>query len=199
MNERPILFSGAMVRAILAGKKTQTRRVVKPQPVEDPPGYLIYTDRRGLESGTFVKDAGWWLNCPYGDIGDRLWVRETLRCAQDGTWYYAADKAALFVREQDAARAAAWAHHKEGDVCTSIHMHRWASRLTLEIVSVRVERVQDISEADAWAEGVAPAPGGLWSARQSFAALWDSINAKHGYGWEADPWVWAIEFRRGQP
>lgn len=215
MTERPILFSGAMVRAILDGEKTQTRRVVKPTMTTPriPPLHMelwigVDGEQEVDESGLpcwlgfhpdYPGDAKW-FSCPYGQAGDRLWVRETLRRATDGTWYYAADDAPLLVRERDAAQAAAWAHHKEGDVCSSIYMPRWASRITLEIVAVRVQRVQDISIGDAMDEGVGFPKYSQFEKGShlvgAFRDLWDSINAKSGYGWAVNPWVWAITFRR---
>lgn len=183
MKERPILFSGEMVRAILEGRKTMTRRVIKPQPAGEwaAPG----------------KTA-----CPYGQPGDRLWVRETWRKTNwtdepnRGEWrvfWRATEK-------EDSRNNGLWR--------PSIHMPRWASRILLEVVSVRVERVQDISEEDARAEGVEwqnERPCWVnyldredWSptARDSFRTLWDSINAKRGYGWDANPWVWVVEFKK---
>ncbi len=141
--------------------------------------------------------------------GDRLWVRETLRL--DGTrWKYAADGLPVWVDTSDRTAngaAIAWAHHKEGDVCVSIHMPRWASRITLEVTDVRVQRVREISEEDARSEGC---PGdrpvaetlhdygnGYLSARVRFCRLWDSINSKRdGCSWDANPWTFAISFKR---
>ena len=144
MKERPIIFSGSMVRAILDGRKTQTRRAVK---VEK--GFAI----------TNPEPPPHFYPCPYGQPGDRLWVRETWK--------------------------------------PSIHMPRWDSRLTLEIVSVRVERLQDISKEDAESEGVAiieSVDHGKQSARGQFAIVWESING-HG-SWALNPWVWVIEFKK---
>lgn len=161
MKERPILFSGAMVRAILDGSKTQTRRVCK-------------LDVRG---GMPQPELDSLLRCcPYGQPGDRLWVRET--------W------AKTYVRQAGAE----WFVYATGDNRTdyggpwkpSIHMPRAASRITLEITGVRVERLGEISESDARAEGV--------QSVAEFKELWASIN---GLGsWEANPWVWVVEFRR---
>lgn len=217
MKERPILFSAPMVRAILAGTKTQTRRVVKPQfDADAEPVEMGATNERGHQiSG---HSGLWWddcegnpekaVRCPYGQPGDQLWVREAwapgdemaFGSAKDDpeTVLYRADKAALhwdgkamstpmgtYAFNWDAVR---WK--------PSIHMPRWASRITLEIISVRVERLQDISEADAAAEGVRHSlhlPSGR-SARGNFAHLWWTI---HGDGsWEANPWVWVVSFKR---
>lgn len=199
--EHPILFTGEMVRAILDGRKTQTRRVVKPQP-------------EGVEQGIpFLNGPGRLCNqaikCPYGKCGDILWVRETwAHVLADGsdvgkgsrTVIYAADCPLTMPRWRP-----------------SIHMPRWASRITLRITSVKAERVQDIGHEDVFAEGIVerPHPGPLrcqqyglpswtsdlgprWriSTGDAFAELWDSINAKRGFGWEANPWVWAITFER---
>ncbi|MBX3653245.1 MAG: hypothetical protein KF686_03610 [Ramlibacter sp.] len=143
--ERPILFSGTMVRAILEGRKTQTQRVVKPRD-------LAWMDEhQGLREKSNVE------RCPYGKPGDRLWVRETLRRGSSGVWHYLADEKEISMLSTDprCALMVSWAHHRDEDrnYCPSIHMPRWASRITLEITGVRVERLQAISEADAIAEG----------------------------------------------
>lgn len=193
MKEHGILFSAPMVRALLAGTKTQTRRVVKPQPEKRHP-FLAFRKRRG-------PDFWLWPNareeviaeCPYGKPGDRLWVRET-HCAFDvGRVHYRADHA--LDPAADKAHGIRWT--------PAIHMPRWASRITLEITGARVERLQDISEADATAEGSrdwageqdTPArdiPGG--ETRLIYRQLWESINGAGS--WDANPWVWVIEFRR---
>ncbi|MDD5007281.1 MAG: hypothetical protein PHC68_02625 [Syntrophorhabdaceae bacterium] len=172
--ERPIIFGSDMIRAIFKGK-TQTRRVIKPQPKFDPP-----------------KIQEIW-NCPYGQVGERLWVREAFQLDEgsDKIWYRAD------FTEDDARRA----FTEVGDGWKpSIHMPRWASRITLEITGVRAERVQEISHEDAKAEGV-PVRGCAFPKKQSihidsFVDVWDSLNAKRGFGWESNPWVWAIAFKR---
>lgn len=229
--ERPILFSAEMVRALLDDSKTQTRRVVKPQPPEwvETFGYTCFTPRGSISGrGTYGDEgpAEKFFACPYGAVGDRLWVRETLRESEEGGWVYAADGAPIEMYEDDPRVPAmvSWAHHVQRDVCVSIHMPRWASRLTLEITAVRVERVQEISEEDAIAEGVETdiwdqalvvrkydepdAWFQMWSGdisnyvdledihRASYRTLWDSLNAKRGFGWNVNPFVWVIEFRR---
>lgn len=197
MKERPILFSGAMIRAILADQKTQTRRAAKP--VKHPDlGHICTPGSLVLErEPQHVIDRA----CPYGQTGDRLWVRET--------WAYgihalAADK------DEDGPFVYAADGTTQGRLCErwrpSIHMPRWASRILLEIVSVRVERLQSISEADAEAEGCAAEP--CDHKRQScedvgccgptavgaYRYLWDSINGAGS--WASNPWVWVVEFKR---
>ena len=210
--ERPILFSAPMVRALLSGEKTQTRRVVK------------------LKNGQYIPPSksadgpGWaqmLRSCPYGQPGDRLWVRETFQyrgASYDGhgidesEWFrcYGAGGAAdnwdpdyphgwwptphMNVKKLDAA------DEQEGEGVTGwvtkripgIHMPRWASRITLEVTSVRVERLQDISEADAAAEGVHTDPD--CPAYDAYQALWEQINGKGS--WDANPWVWVVEHKR---
>jgi len=180
VDERQIIFSGEMVRAILEGRKTQTRRVIKPQPI----------------------DKLWMAVCPYGERGWRLWVRESWRPADLGRVpgerqpiQYRADEATL-ERHYHVAPAAYFPG--EAKWRPSIHMPRWASRITLEVVAVRVERVQDIREDDAFAEGIC---GGDWLGDPvgEFAKLWDTLNQSRGFGWSVNPWVWVIEFKRVQP
>jgi hypothetical protein len=234
MKERPILFSGPMVRALLDGSKTQTRRVVKPQP-ESRTGMnctrLIFKDRKGnplLDEALEATEPVIYRSlCPYGQPGARLWVRETWYCddfrvqrgpyikpddmdvaaaREDGTLVYAADGLRPYEAEQPVWRP-------------SIHMPRWASRITLEITGVRVERLQDISEADAIAEGCNPArhlrgdddiavntamralENKVLCLRSDYpiaryAVLWESING--GGSWEENPYVWVVEFKRVQ-
>jgi hypothetical protein len=177
MKERPILFSAPMVRALLGGSKTQTRRVVKPQPDR---GEWPWPDMSDAER------SAWTTSCPYGQPGDRLWVRET-HMDLGACYLYRADAAA----EQERAIVAPRQPWRP-----AIHMPRAASRITLEITGVRVERLQDISEADAVAEGVRNSlhmPGGRF-ANENFAHLWWAINGDGS--WEANPWVWVVEFKR---
>lgn len=170
-NERPILFNGAMVRAILAGRKTQTRRVMK--------GDAALLD-------AILPDYA--ARCRYGQPGDRLWVRETLR--RWGSQWVAYDAGNTPTTDPNVL----W--RWRGDRCPSIHMPRALSRITLEITAVRVERLQDISEADAESEGVdyIPAAPARTSHRAAFAGLWDGINGKT-YPWASNPWVWVVEFK----
>jgi hypothetical protein len=208
MRERPILFSGPMVRAILAGQKTQTRRAVSPQPsggVRSSPFCAS-----GLEDG-----HGREIRSRYGRPGDRLWVRESFDFLPTGGHddpqaceiVYWADGSTEPRSAPPDYNPMIYGHPKARP---SIHMPRWASRITLEIVSVRVERLQEISEADCIAEGIqqlgekqgwateARFPDGKRhfgaGAYDLYHQLWDSIN---GAGdWAANPWVWVVEFRR---
>lgn len=209
---RPILFSGPMVRAILGGHKTMTRRVVKPQPevgsysAIDHEGvpWWCWDDGRGRNAVSYYWEDGKEhaipaYRCPFGVPGDRLWVRET----------WAGDDLCGVVYRTDHPDAVL----KFGDLddgeqslrCwrPSIHMPRWASRITLEVTDVRVERLQDMDHCDAEAEGIRgtsfrvfdDGPLAVILARDVFATLWDSLNAKRGYGWAFNPWVWVVEFR----
>ena len=196
MKERPILFSGPMVKAILDGSKTQTRRGVK-------------QDREGLLDckPTPAWDAFWQcVACPYGKPGDRLWVRETWSA---DAWFdgHAPNDIpdSAYIAYVSGRHAVAWPAAM-GKVRASIHMPRWASRILLEVTDVRVERAQDISEADAQAEGVKVDGNGhavrddvvnVGGARTAFAELWESINGAGS--WAANPWVWVVEFRRAEP
>lgn len=227
MNERPIIFSPAMIAAIQAGTKTQTRRILKPQPLAVGPNggtlrRVAWNERMRSWDAQYDGDNPILIGPPkFGVVGDRLWVREGLRRPNCAPWVYAADNQAVMVDREDETAMLVWAHHKEQDYCPSIHMPRWASRITLEITAPeRIERVQDISEADALAEGIwgqpYPAEAGLWygmsagaiyywgqgaskgggfdTAVQCFRCLWDSI---HGTGaWERNDWVRVVTFRR---
>ena len=207
METKPILFSGPMVRALLDGRKTQTRRVLKPDGRPDglePNGEVChyYGDHRlgaCLEGSTYVQ------RLPYAP-GDLLWVRETW---QAHSWasdcvtirYRAQEKTVGFTDQIEQIA------YPEGNKNTfkfvapkgpdhwrpSIHMPRWASRLTLRVTDVRVQRVREISEGDARHEGI---PNARYAVRPdlSFRDLWDSLNAPRGYGWDANPWVAAYTF-----
>lgn len=178
--ERPILFSAAMVRAILDGKKTQTRRIVKGVALE-------WLDDAGFDPHFVAKDNDL---CPYGKVGDRLWVRETF-CPNyfDEPDFTTAYKADYTNDIADVVQEPKWK--------PSIHMPRKLSRINLEITDIRVERLQDITDADAQAEGVDGWSGVVIVGNDiAFAELWDKINAKRGYGWDKNPWVWVVTFKR---
>ncbi|MDI3229257.1 hypothetical protein [Serratia marcescens] len=232
MKERPVIFNSEMVRAILDGRKTQTRRVIaNVSPDNCIPLQKPTKTKDGIY--THVMDAPGNGLCPFGQIGDRLWVRETFAILgnEDGCpidW----DGNLIKGDEKHAARiykASCWQEpgnyglwsipdrdtQYEGAWRPSIHMPRWASRITLEITAVRVERLNDISEEDAKAEGVRALENNFGNgpaycdyllpnlddfaewynrARDSFKSLWKSIYGEES--WRANPWVWVIEFRR---
>lgn len=213
MKEKPILFSGSMVRALLDGRKTQTRRIFKINPLYDFPS-AIHPDGSG---NGFVC---WWgdnvppaektvrfypgddgIKCPYGKPGDRLWVRETwaknevlpIEDREQGDFIYRAD-----LNDRGVSKwSATWK--------PSIHMPRLASRIALDITGIRVERLQDISEEDCLEEGVELTPfwgeaergepaTGYPAEKYAFRALWESINGPGS--WDLNTWVWVVEFRR---
>lgn len=197
MKSRPILFSAPMVRAILAGTKTQTRRVVR----EDAGnrGKLVGDHvrywRRGEEDprrwcGCDGLGSIGWVLCPYGEPGDRLWVKEAIRFEQAWEDGY---ESSVFVADGARTKADAWPWKLK--TLPGMFMSRGLSRITLEVVGVRVERLQDISEEDARAEGVDQLvlPGFVLTPREAFCRLWDSINGPGA--WDAKPWVWRIEFK----
>lgn len=186
--ERPILFNGPMIRAILDGSKTQTRRAVKPPPTEQlyqisDSAEFAPSDPRDRDSPDFARA----ILCPYGTPSDRLWVRET--------WARHPDDGGILYRATDPG----WDDNDYGIPWNpSIHMPRWASRLTLEVVSVRVERLQDITPDDAMHEGItAPMLNDSYTTMcAGFALLWDSINSKRvGRTWNDNPYVWVVSFR----
>lgn len=245
MKERPILFSAWMVRAILEGRKKQTRRVVKDQP---PANCACLTQSTGKEypdklprwawTDGATQDYAWhpwigdepaWQTCPFGVPGDRLWVRETAIISPKGfcgrsecEWTHEdVDGDVRVVQYLATQPNRDGANNYQLKATPSIFMSRWASRITLEITDVRVQRLQDISEEDAEAEGAdstkmteqdiaevyisdcAPyvkelaqilGPG-EFMAKHEFAMIWDVINAKK-HPWISNPWVWAIAFKR---
>lgn len=196
MTERPIIFSGPMVRALLAGRKTQTRRVLKL-----PRGMAWYPDLGGEASGWYcdIGGKGWWqldeLRCPYGKAGERLWVRETFAAPWGLDYKMPGGQSGIFYRADEERKL-----EGDGRWKPAIHMPRAVCRLHLEVTGVRIERLFDITEADCRAEGMLRV-GKRWSsdegqptsdnARRAFEDLWRSING----AW-LDCWVWVIEFKR---
>ena len=189
MKERPILFRGPMVRAILEGRKTQTRRVVK-----DTGLYAIEERFHGKETADREKH-NLATQCKYGISGDHLWVKETHQAHPIyGSPVYKAD----YQTDNNPVKIEGWPWRP------SIFMPRKSSRITLEITDVRVERLQDISEEDAMSEGVdvseyiecikPPHMEPCRSAKRAYSSLWEEINGPGS--WEANPWVWPITFKR---
>lgn len=244
--EHPILFSGAMVRAILEGRKTQTRRVIKPQPImeciESFGESWAWRNGKDWFSGVTVEQLtasyGLARYCPYGLQGDRLWVRESWKPIASGEMKAYGPDADGMIRYGIAYRAdgqCKW-DTRETRVSViggkpsglihlnanqhpwkpSIHMRRTASRLTLEITDVRVERLQQISAEDVMAEGIDIETNeqhrgdfeyaehvsiggvgiGCSAETYPFVTGWNALNAKRGYSWESNPWVWVIGFKR---
>ena len=202
MKEHPILFRGNGIRAILDDRKTQTRRVIKPQPkmIGHPVAGTAIPYRRAVEDWEITaKDE---ILCPYGQPGDHLWVRETFQNA--GIFTYSDAKKLTSVIGYPDGQGIIYRASETSSVYvpgwkSSTCMPRWASRITLEITGVRIEQVQDISEHDAKEEGAQAIPwypGGHISYRNGFATSWDRVNAKSGFGWDANPWVWVIGFKR---
>lgn len=224
MTERPIICNGDMVRAILRGEKTQTRRPVKPQPATG----CIYSINGAHNAALHLTDAGCQVRyilptgrskdhlllCPFGHPGDRLWVRETWRLADpdgdDATSKDVYGPYAPFVGG-NGSRKICWrviyratspeSHPKYGKALwtPSIHMPRWASRITLEITDINAERVQDITEEEAIKEGVVDPIMGTYGVNPItiFRDLWDALYARQpGLLWKKNPWVWVIAFRR---
>lgn len=229
MKERPILFSGPMVRAIIERRKTQTRRAINPK--------VFIEMNEGNEPPIEQHDPGFgaayleYVGCPYGQPGDRLWVKEAgwvdrrpldmtqFGLAADVVRFFRADGTLTFKDGGHSTDARTpFGRMNEGERTEwlnlshshkrvpPIYMPRWASRLTLEVTEVRAQRLQDITEEDAQAEGAGLAmfevnvPGRagplrtVENHRAGFACLWDSINAKRGLGWGSNPWVRAITF-----
>lgn len=232
IKERPILFSAPMVRAILDGRKTVTRRAIKVQPHIDASGNFCVGSSNYGQDGYGKPVTKHFVNscCPYGKPGDRLWVRETFALLgnEDGCcidWqdnlvkgdergaariYRASCPPGDYGLNQIPAKAE-WkpdteAMEYDGAWRPSIHMPRWASRILLEITDVRVERLQDITYEQAAAEGVHRGPLREWCASDeggachkypvpAFRDLWQSV----GGNWDANPWVWVVEFKRVTP
>jgi len=209
MKEKPILLNSAMVRAILEGRKTQTRRVVKHPTIGNVVRVNSYKNQSEFDL-IMEDDSGTIVCCPYGQPGDRLWVRETTIISppnwNDGSDCNVKDdqgrkRIVQWVASSPRTEGAEFYNLKK---TPSIHMPRWASRITLEVVNVRVERVQDIS----YAEGVRRCEGDCLdhfmgfkrgNPVRAFEMGWDAINAKRGDSWESNPWVWVVEFREIEP
>ncbi len=209
MKSRPIIFKPEMVRAILDGRKTQTRRVVKPQP-KLIHGYVLHEDNLYLQAERIFRNFTPGIKCPYGMFGDQLWVREKFWW-DDSVFtqpHYAADG------DPDVN-----ARHDAGLLTKrlSIYMPHKFSRIDLKIINIHVERLQDISESDCYSEGIdeegevsgiaqnildnlGVVPGATHDipdsspAKAEFKNLWDSINGKANYSWDDNPWVWVVEF-----
>lgn len=185
--DKPILFSGNMVQAIIEGRKTQTRRVIKPQPnlYRNNPEILEWKEKNLICNGP--RD-GLVANNPFGKPGGVIWVRET--------W-------AVWGQFKNGA---GYCYRADGDLALqwrpSIFMPREACRITLKVINVRVEQVQEITDADCYSEGIQDIGKGVGClngkygmAKTLYAELWNSINAKRGYSWQSNPWVWVIEFK----
>ena len=217
MKERPILFSAPMVRAILDGSKTQTRRVVKGDVTAErmesffttfgANGYMFFGPEHEATFPSREAFHDWakkvypehqWTLCPYGKPGDRLWVRET--------WAHDASSVEQCrVAHEDAMGSSCGPYFRATECAPetlrwipSIHMPRWASRITLEITAVRVERLQDISRGDCMAEGCPfPNIANETDPKKWYADLWRSINGDDA--WDKNPWVWVVEFKQVKP
>ncbi|VWB96673.1 hypothetical protein BPS26883_04676 [Burkholderia pseudomultivorans] len=225
MTERPILFSGPTMRAILEGRKTQSRRIAIPKRCcidfigggpkdgpewNDPACWGFEDANTGVWWSLRSDDQCRQLPCPYGQPGDRLWVRETTYDVERNGYV-----GPVFVESDEGAHVAAWGWGEPNDPDyiepyklrkrPAIHMPRWASRITLEITAVRAERLHSSGEPDARVEGVTIADHHLRGYRadayrppsiRAFHELWDNLNATRGHGWDTNPWVWVIEFKR---
>ncbi|EPM0660556.1 TPA: hypothetical protein ACWME0_003667 [Klebsiella pneumoniae] len=199
MREKGLIFNSEMVRAILDGRKTQTRRPIKWKQTR----FTEIGEREDGSKWPWSEDAehacDFWHPCPFGAVGDRIWVRETWN-KYGGLLTYRADHDWIDDMRKETVCTAKWV--------PSIHMPRWASRILLEITDVRVERLNAISEEDATAEGVPPAgsllpdylgtfltpKGDFATAKVAFQRLWESIYGEES--WKANGWVWVIEFKR---
>lgn len=205
MKERPINLTADEVRAVLAGRKTQMRRVIKWKP--RPFGYNLSAS--AVELGHYMTgqpDSGWVLRslgagecwndrtypfkCPYFP-GQRLWVREAYLITDSAPYDDGKTDVVIVYRADGDTKDDRWS--------SSVHMPRWASRITLEVTDVRIQRVQDITEADAESEGVTGDDALIGQIsnpfRTAFADIWNSINLKRGHGWDANPWVAAVTWR----
>ena len=218
MKEGPIILCTEMVRATLEDRKIKTRRVIKHPAVPNsdivsfqefldvPQPDINWEPKEGyyalLKCNANQNCATIYFKCPYGQVGDRLWVRESfLDYPVKGCLYKADYNTKRIELADDAFCVPQWK--------PSIFMPRWASRITLEITGIRVEKLQEITEEDALNEGIysnsicgdfgfhwVSKHSGYETAQTAFHNLWDSLNAKHGYSWESNPWVWVISFKR---
>ncbi|EBF4782383.1 hypothetical protein AC369_07265 [Salmonella enterica subsp. diarizonae] len=209
MSERGMIFNAEMVNAILSGRKTQTRRPIKWKQTR-------FTEIAERDDGSLwpwtedcERGGDIWFACPYGEIGDRIWVRETWQVIHDhideSSHVEYRTYAPSIPKEKDRYWHTVYAEHF-GDESRedrgfpwrpAIHMPSWASRILLEITDVRVERLRDLSEEDAKSEGIIPSAGGVlpgWEYRINFRDLWMDIYGTDN--WDANPWVWVIEFKR---
>ena len=220
MKETPIIMSTENVKAILDSKKTMTRRVMKPPPEELSAGYewrvidgvlcaYRFHPQEGFETGAFDEEIPY-RKCPYGQVGDRMWVKETWRLEMHSGCFDVAYKDTVWKKDAGSnPYMTKYAHLRDKTWIwrPSIFMPRWASRINLEIIEVRVERLQEINGEDACSEGIT-LPFRVFGDGDSeyyesigetyidhFRTLWDSLNAKRGYGWDTNCWVWVIEFK----
>lgn len=215
---KPIIFSAPMVRAILEGRKTQTRRVVRGIPeCARLVGYTAESDQSELAHslGWFEEEAcDLWpcnradrIRCPYGQPGDLLWVQETWQefFHDELPGDRPAPVRGRMGIPSKPERHSVVAYRADGEMPdhpehgkalwkSPIHMPKWASRLTLSVTDVRVQRLQEITEEDVQAEGCTGSPYGEQADAMLFPALWDSLNAERGHSWDSNPWVWAITF-----
>ncbi|HHX5675160.1 TPA: hypothetical protein ACVFEZ_005098 [Klebsiella pneumoniae] len=213
ITERGMIFNAEMVRALLSGRKTQTRRIIKPQPEATLSGSLSGKWlSRPLNGLLLPKIEDIAIHCPFGSVGDRIWVREAFRVHSRAT-----DVATLVYKASERNSWTEQTRRVPVAVCNkpatpekwtpSLHMPHWASRILLEITNVRVERLNAISEEDARAEGIIdggclncgePEPCGCANpepdATDAFAYLWQSVYGQES--WNANPWVWVISFER---
>jgi len=204
MNERPILFKAEMVNAIIEGRKTQTRRILKGSAEFKGPYNSAYIEQ-------YKNDRGWKRICPHGKPGDRLWIRETHAFDKQLDYLKASQLSKyepVFYHANTMVRTVACSMIEKGRTRPSIFMPRWASRIQLEITDIRVERLNDISEEDCDAEGfggdfphvVMPTldPGdwsdGQKSLPECYRDIWESINGPGS--WDSNPFVWVISFKR---
>lgn len=210
MKESPILFRPALVRAILNGQKTQTRRPMRWTPAgharSDGHWQFPGTDTEGPLVLTFAELAAE-FRCPYGVPGDRLWVKEgvhLLRGHGERDDLMGPLEVSLRYTADGEVRRIPFVPHEhfpwKRTTRSPLHLHRWAARIILEVTDVRLERLQDIGPLDVYAEGTwvaefDTAPSAA-VALEAFAASWDRINAERGYAWATNPWVWSITFRR---